>query len=581
MPRKLFWRSALRQPGKSAVIFLLCAAAAFAFLTEMLQAAVLSGAVTELEGYYRAIGSFQPISGDPDQHDVTAGVQAVEDDPRVALLDVRRYGTYTMDDHFTADSAYECFDPNIAACYLQGTYVSAEIREGDYEDVFFLEQDPVGNWSSSQVQNFSYQLTLTVRSAEIVAGLPAAAPVSAGLLTVYSYSNDRAQLEAAAAQAQSGERILFHTCYTVGSRSYFLRLLPLGTSGYWLYPTEGSADAALSELAGVREEVDLLTVNIRSSPFFTTQDMSAMAGLNDRFALVEGRYLNSLDNAEKSSVCVIRSELASSAGLSVGDHLSLRVWDLQYPGSAIRPDLEGTPLSQLSSTHLELTVVGIVHNLSTARAGEGWRGELYLPESIVPETYDRLDFVNNSWTTLVLRSMEDRDAFEREYGDRFRAQGWALHWEENGWNNFVAAAAPLRRSAAWAAGLFGVLALVVLLLVTVLYTHARRREIMILRSLGCPAGEVCSASSGPLLVLGGAGHAIGSAGACAYGMAQAEKTLRGLAAGDAALAAAFPVLPAAAAVLGLLAALGILARRILRRQSKHTLLDHSKAADKH
>ena len=167
---------------------------------------------------------------------------------------------------------------------------------------------------------------------------------------------------------------------------------------------EGSADDALSELKGVEEERELLSTNIRSSVFFTTRDMSAMAGLNDRFALVEGRYLTALDDAEAAPVCVIRTELAASAGLAVGDRLSLRVWDLRYPGSAIRPDLEGTPLSQLPSTRLELTVVGIVHNLSQARAGEGWRGEIYLPESIVPETYDRLDFPGRRWCCGPWRS---------------------------------------------------------------------------------------------------------------------------------------------------------------------------------
>ena len=237
MPKTIFWKAAIRRPVQTLGLLLLCAGAAFAFLTEVLQAAVLSDAVKELEGYYRAIGSFRSLSGDPDQHDVTACVQAIEGDARVALLDVRRYGTYTMDDHFTADSAYECFDPSIAACYLQGTCSSAEIREGNYEDLFFLEQDPAGNWSSGTAQSFSYQLTVTVREVEILTGLPAAAPVTAGSLSVFCYSSDRAELEAIAAQAQTGETVLFHTCYTVGSRSYFLRLLPLGESGGWFCPS--------------------------------------------------------------------------------------------------------------------------------------------------------------------------------------------------------------------------------------------------------------------------------------------------------------------------------------------------------
>lgn len=572
MPKTIFWKAALRRPVQTLGLLLLCAGAAFAFLTEVLQAAVLSDAVKELEGYYRAIGSFRALSGDPDQHDVTACVQAIEGDARVALLDVRRYGTYTMDDHFTADSAYECFDPSIAACYLQGTCSSAEIREGNYEDLFFLEQDPAGNWSSGTAQSFSYQLTVTVREAEILTGLPAAAPVTAGSLSVFCYSSDRAELEAIAAQAQTGETVLFHTCYTVGSRSYFLRLLPLGESGVWFCPLgEGSADDALSELKGVEEERELLAANIRSSVFFTTRDMSAMAGLNDRFALVEGRYLTALDDAEAAPVCVIRTELAASAGLAVGDRLSLRVWDLRYPGSAIRPDLEGAPLSQLPSTRLELTVVGIVHNLSQARAGEGWRGEIYLPESTVPETYDRLDFLNNSWTTVVLRSMEERDGFLRDYGALFRAQGWELSWEENGWNNFAAAAGPLRQSALLAAVLFGGLALLVMTLVSVLYRRSRRRELAVLRSLGCPAGPAVFAAAAPPVTLGALGILLGSGAACAHGMDRAARTLQGLAA-EQPLAVDFPVAAVSLATGALILFLLLGTVLSLRRQAGHALL---------
>lgn len=154
-------------------------------------------------------------------------------------------------------------------------------------------------------------------------------------------------------------------------------------------------------------------------------------------------------------------------------------------------------------------MVGIVHNLSQARAGEGWRGEIYLPESIVPETYDRLDFLNNSWTTVVLRSMEERDGFLRDYGALFRAQGWELRWEENGWNNFAAAAGPLRQSALLAAVLFGGLALLVMTLVIALYRRSRRRELAVLRSLGCPAGPAVFAGRSAPCDAGSPGHPAG------------------------------------------------------------------------
>lgn len=293
---------------------------------------------------------------------------------------------------------------------------------------------------------------------------------------------------------------------------------------------EKPVDFSQPILSDIAEDMYLLETNIRSSAVYTTGDMSAMAGLNDRYVLMKGRYLDRGDDLERHPVCVIRSELAASAGIGVGDTLTVRLWDLKHPGTAIRLDLEGKTLEELSSVSVELTVVGIVRSIDDAETYERYCGDIYISNSIMPESYNQLPYINNSWTTVSLRSMEDRESFLAQYDRTFKKLGWRLEFEENNWYSFADAAQPMRQSAKLGATLFGSIAVIALSLVVFLYVLSRRKEIAILRALGCPAKRTATAALCPLLVLSWSGILLGSGVACAYGMDKAERTLHSLAA---------------------------------------------------
>ena len=119
-------------------------------------------AVEEIGGYYHATGSFSPLSGDPDEHDITACLELLEGSDLVDFVDVRRYGTYTMDDYLTADTVGIFSSPSIAAWYVQGTVNNIEIQEGNFSHILVSSPSPTFNFTEKSIQNFSYQLTGTL-----------------------------------------------------------------------------------------------------------------------------------------------------------------------------------------------------------------------------------------------------------------------------------------------------------------------------------------------------------------------------------------------------------------------------------
>ena len=197
-------RSSLRQPVRVLCLCLLCAICCAAFLTQALQGWVLSDAINEIGGYYRAYGSFSPLSGDPDQRDISACLDLIEDSELVSLIDVQRCGTYTMDDHYTAATVAQYLtDPAYSSYYLQGRCSTPDVQEGDY--------DVLG-------EIYRYRLSCSVGSWTLIEGLP---DTLAGLPSVsfLYFSNDLQEIQdiqsqlvpgqAEAAQYRSARRELF------------------------------------------------------------------------------------------------------------------------------------------------------------------------------------------------------------------------------------------------------------------------------------------------------------------------------------------------------------------------------------
>lgn len=510
-------RSSLRQPIRGLCLCLLCAICCAAFLTQALQGWVLSDAVNEIGGYYRAYGSFAPVTGDPDQRDISACLDLIQGSDLVSLIDVQRYGTYTMDDHYTAATAAQYLtDPAISSYYLQGLCGTPDLQEGDY--------DIMG-------QSYRYRLSCSLSSWTLIEGLPDTLANLPSVTFLY-FSNDSQDIQAVESQLVPGQETLVKLCNTdLRGVNYYL-LQPMGEQDIYAYSITSGKSIDFSDplLAGVEEDIQLLNINIRSSGLITTGDMTAMASFNENYVLTEGRLLNANDNETGNRVCVIPLPLAQTSGLGLGDRLDVTLWDLDTPySSTISLDNEGKALDQLDSVHESLEIVGIVYCTAGWGVSEGRIGDIFIPDSILPEDFITLPYPNRYYTSVALTSMEIRDEFLERYEAQFFDLGWQFSFVPNGWTNFADAARPLYQSAMTSAVIFGAVALLALVLAIFLFTVFRRKELALQRALGCKRRSLVAQAMLPLGLMGTVGILLGSVFAYHYGLDKVRQTLSGIA----------------------------------------------------
>jgi len=125
---------------------------------------------------------------------------------------------------------------------------------------------------------------------------------------------------------------------------------------------------------------------------------------------------------------------------------------------------------------------------------------------------------------------------------------------ENGWNDFQAAAVPMRRSSLYNAVIFTAVLVAALVLVTFAYFFMRRKELAVVRAMGVPAGRCAAEISLPLLIVGYLGLLPGAYLGWRYAEKSAGEALESLSAFGGDRGAALPG-PYFAALCGIAAAL--------------------------
>lgn len=531
---RICMKSALRQPVRTLFLLLLCAAVGFAFFSQALQYVVIGRAVDEIGGYYRAIGRFSPTDPYTEDTDVSPCLSLMEGSELVSLVDQRRTGTYTLHEGEAAATYGGRFhDPLVASYYVTATCGASQIDEGPYDVLRGYLSD---EWNSYLLENepIEYRLAVSLSKIEQLAGLNGRVPSG---VTAYYFSNDRAELEQIASQLTNGERMFFklYNCVSISSSSVSdcFWLQPIPESGVYACALDasGQPDLDAAALEAVHEDMELISINTRSGTVNTTKDMSAIAFLSDKYALIEGRLLTRGDDLDGARNCVIRKELAATAGVGVGDTLELELWRLKRPANAIHLGLEGVKLSELEHVSEKFTVVGILA-VSDGRSSaiDGWnaedyRGDIYIPDSTMPEGWNNQYSSSFYNVSFMLRSAEDQREFEKQFADKFLQNGMVAEFMPTGWNNFKDAAEPLRQSSKNSMLLFGALLILTTALTILIYVGTRKKDIARLRALGVKRGQAAWMAFWPLAIITGAGYAIGAAAAYRFGMDKAAQTL--------------------------------------------------------
>ena len=532
LPPNVFLRSTLRQPVKTAMLLLVTALITFAFVARAAEYLLIKQETERLSGLYHAVGTVQPENTGSKLR-TSEIVDYLENSPYVKTVEKVRYGSAVMEEatNVDADLSY-VVDFMLADVFFYGTL----------ERVSSSLIPMLG--SSSGEQLISYKFYFTVD--EVVAGYPEAIQEGDKVTLTNSHTDlifperQYSDLTFLADELEPGGRYLLRGEYYKQASSNQLRsgteggtftfkplaaLSPSGSTGttnvedgIWYFPVEPgeSADFNDPRLAGVAEAIQVIDSNQHSLSTVGSHDVSALVSAMKSSVgpyLLEGRWPDSEDDAEGRRVCVIHETLAAQRGFSVGDTLTLYLRDTShmlysYYGSSIY----GADLTRLeeieTSDPEEYEIVGIFNAIDNYT----WYGSgsaIFIPASAYPDSflYGYTDmyrhFLPNIWFELDSPDMVHQ--FKVEAQEKLGRLGVQAAVEETGWENFQAAAKPMRQSSLVNALVFTGILLAVLGLLAVIYYRMRRKDIAIARALGVPVRQCVPQAALPLLLTGGLG----------------------------------------------------------------------------
>ncbi len=533
MKNNVFLKSTLRQPVKTALLVLVAALITFAFVSRASEYLLIRQETDRLSAVYRTAGTLRSAAGDR-WADTAEAVSYLEDNPRVRSVNTFHYTSAIMEEDFcNAD-----VDGNSPSKYASDFYFYGTLYDWDYEAFYFTVDtvlaghpeivevgDRVTLFKSSrqktnarEYEAFCAQLERGGRYLAVGYYRPSAYPLC-------RVEDDGAQRTTYACLTRLREQTLFYPVAQGGEADWNSPLLR---------PTPEDPGYPTKDCIQYTHDIQ------RSLSIIPVRDMSALPAVQDAAAgiyLTDGRWLDSEDDQQGRKVCVINASFASMRDLAVGDALTLRLQDIPsffgYRNNLEDISEDARVLRSAQTATDTYEIVGIYEYLRRY-PGSSARNLTYLPASAVPETF-QMTTRDNVWTELfemyffeniftpdttaffpgevsfVLRSPDDEAQFMAETRDDLARMGFDAVMTESGWDNFQAAAEPMRRSSLLSAAIFTLLLAAAVCLLAVIYYRMRRKDVAIARALGVPAMGCAWAVCLPLILTEAAGAALGGA----------------------------------------------------------------------
>lgn len=507
-------KSTFRRPLSAILLILLLGAVSFGFVSRTVEYLVVSEAVEETSKYYKSVGYL--TTGNAAVGDVTEGARVLAESDLVAINDVQRFCTGTLQDIYNAD--------------LDG-YFSRASGANASETMFWGELIDLEHRLPEMNENITqetYSLRFLIK--ERIYGYPEYTPEGTYVTLTYNQEEEKEDFKKAFDSLELNS-IYGVRAYYSGENSFnagmiLQRALPDGE--WFLSPKD---EAVIERLKKADLVQDINRHNIR---LITTKDMSAMPMTQETVKdgyLVDGRWLTAEDHENKNQVCVIQQMLAETRNLHVGDTLKVTVADEAlglgyYPAETTEEDLPKNTVQK------NFKIVGIYNCVLSSESDATYQSlDVYIPDSAIPADYDiaRKNLADGSVYeasySFMLRSPEDEETFLKEYRDKIESMGYTLHMIENGWLAFSSAAEPILQSTAYSALMFLGAQIVTMILVAVLYFRQHRREFAISRALGISASKAIRGQMFPITLLGVLGIGAGCSFGWRYAFMQVQKTL--------------------------------------------------------
>lgn len=536
--KKLFCKSFLRQPVYSVLLCLLLAAVSFGFASQLMELGVILRETDRISGYYRAIGT---LTANEEGADLTAGADLIAQSSYVAMEDRVVACAGILDGLYNANVDGRFGELGIGQVWFYGILSEAPVSSDAVETGKNMPGQKKTSKGSSYTGSTAYVIRMTVD--EVLSGYPEYVP-EGNEITMY-YLPDAPGDYSVLDELEAGKRYLVRAVFDPSAGLFTsntwqaapaqLLMKPL-YDGIWYLPVEKGTepDWTQTELAAVREEIDILFQNQHAMSVIGTKNMSAMPDTqqeSQRYYLTQGRWLTLEDYQEERKVCVVHSQFAQMRGLSVGDSITVTLRDMAEALSVIGEDLKES-WRELPVKEETFEIVGIYDRLLSIPGQitlTYYNLAMYVPFSCIPESFEtaRQDCVASY--SFVLSSTRNKDAFLQENRDALRKLGYEVSFIEDHSDSFWESALPLRQSLVFGAGLFGTVFLMGTAIAVFAYLHRYKREFAVLRAMGIPDRVAAGSMKLPIVGTGCFSLSVGIVAAWIYARGKSAELMASVA----------------------------------------------------
>ncbi len=526
--------STLRKPFSAILVLILIGLISFGFITRAIGFILVQRETGVLGSYYRSIGILENTK-DPESKDVSAGIDLIKTSPYYAYGDQREIVSGVMSNTYNTN----ILDTNVTEVvdyYSKSGWPSPDTHN---THIWFtgelIKKDEYKPYNKPNQKAIAYNLRFNIDN--LFAGYPEYAEQggSVGLVLVFD-GNEAAK--PAIQEMEVGQRYFIHgwdDLFMLGPE-YFdsgtdLQILPLYDQGNWYLPLakDAQVDFSTPAMSAVKNEIDVLNENLHTLSIIATTDMSAMPDMQEasrKYYLIEGRWLNHLDDLDKNKVIVVPKDFATERHLQLGDEIPLTFRPLTetYFGM-IRDGIDTASWKNYPTYQDSYKIVGM-YNAAQLSAAISYIPTSSLRPGFTSSTLKQFRYLSDY--SFVLDSTRHETQFIEEYKDPLQSLGINLTFLPNNGPAYWAAVDPIRHSSYADVLVFGLLMILALIMAVFLFVMSHRREFAILRALGVPAKRASSQLALPLLFLGGLGILAGGLSSWNYALSQAKATLSSL-----------------------------------------------------
>ncbi|GEM_PF-818599 len=545
----LFAKSSLRAPLLYLFLLLVIGVVSYGFVGKAVEYVIVQRETSRLEGYYRAIGEVETVQ-ELGQESYQAGIEMLRTSPELSLFDQRRFSSGVMEGIYNHDFHPGTSESNFYKVNNRGVnnleywFLGTVLNSGDY--TLRNEKD---EW-----EVVGYEMAVEVD--RVLAAYPEKVQAG-GRYGIYISLAHAPNAEASVASLKSmtvGQRYLMrayidpgmiHRGNTAGIDipNQLWQVKPLdGKDLYYLAVPQGQ-EAILEDpkYAFVQENLELLNHNLHALYIVSTRDMSAMPEMQEsrsNFYLMEGRWLNQFDNAQRNCGIVISEDLAQTRGIALGDEITLRLRSLPDPyyGYLRSKDLGQWQGGEEQAERFE--VVGLYSNSEIDLKMQGQHKieatRAFIPDACLNEgaAYaigtQAAETVEHPYS-FILGDARAQESFRTSYNEKLKDYGLAVSFVNNNAANFLTSADPARRSATSGLVLLSAVLVVAIGLAAFLYLRQHLRNFALSRALGLPAKDGERQMLIPYLFLAACGSLVGAGFAWNYALGKAVETLSTLA----------------------------------------------------